>query len=1099
MASQARTEFVTADPLPSAAELRWPDRDIADNLDYTADFTPFLSDAGDTISAVEISSQPADLTITQKAQTQTSITRLIGGGTLTNPLTDYAITVVITTAGGLSIERTFWQRVTKLSPNTSYGTAISVVTGEPGRGISGTSLSGTSLVITYTDATQDNVPVTAFGAAASAAVSSEASRATAAEVALSAGLATETGRAQGAEAALGSSIGSIGTSLSALAGNALQGLSADASALSAGASPTVSYSATGANTGHLSFGIPRGDQGPVGPVQTFVPMFTGKWNPTTGLASNGATLTAAATGLQPGQQFYTSAAGTSSITGTSTTWSQGDVAVVTADGSHIIQIPASVFGGYASILSSGGTPTSPAFQIIESPDGTVSIVVTDGLGHRALRIDGNGLTTGAITATVATIGSLILSGALSAVGGITAPSGTFQATPSTGFQISEQPDGTFRVVLRDNFGNRVFVVDRSGMTLRQINGPADGSPLTVTCPVVFEGNVTAPNLSTGGAGTTTFSQSDLAYYAAQANAFAASWDRQADIWTQKYTADISLIVGAGQSHMSAYQGGLALSQTPSAYDLMCGYSTRPFFLVDSTPSSNDAVYAPTGPLGTSGAGTLTFQPLAAACQANIGDSPIVQPKTGILANLQGVTVSNAGSISTIAWTSGGTASAVFSIGDFCDFEGLPSHNSDGSAQYSVTAAGSLTLSVSPTISVVSSPINGVSIAQVNNQLYGEDILVGLVTQLRAMIGPAPTKLLPVNLAVSGTSIEQDTPGASPNYGARIADAFTKIKAYALSKGYATVACPAVVFAGMGNNLDGGSGPNAGENIATLMGAIGAFDQSVIGSAQTILGQSLPPALFLIPPPTIGRASNDFSADGQDRMPVFEAMARYAGLAPDLGSAAGQGQPVRKGVYIPLAMSGQVPDRSPHYFPNGYRAVGNKGGAKVFAVASGGTCKPLIITGAYGKQGGTQVLVTFYVPSGRLQFQQAWFHTSLLTQFQQGFAATDDTLPIPGAGTCIAFASAPQLVGGLSEMLITLGTKPLDFSKNPYLWHGDSGLNLGRVTLCDSDPIESVDVYSYSPGSGQAQIEGTFASPGSHYPMQNYCLPRCVKIQQDNSV
>ena len=150
MPSTARTVYVSASPILGKGELRFPDRDISDLLDYTFDFSDFLRDAGsDTIQGTPtVSSSPADLMFSAQVNDTTTVTLDIGGGTLTSPQTDYAITAVIQTAAGRTIERTAYMTTTKLSVDTRTAQNSVVVAGPPGPAVA----VSTSGLLTLTDA-----------------------------------------------------------------------------------------------------------------------------------------------------------------------------------------------------------------------------------------------------------------------------------------------------------------------------------------------------------------------------------------------------------------------------------------------------------------------------------------------------------------------------------------------------------------------------------------------------------------------------------------------------------------------------------------------------------------------------------------------------------------------------------------------------------------------------------------------------------------------------------------------------------------------------------------------------------------------------------
>ena len=88
--------------MPVAA-LRWPDKDPADNLDYSLDLAEFLASStpADTITAV-VWTVPAGLTAGVQYHAAGVATTWLSGGTAG---TDYTVTARITTAAGRVLER----------------------------------------------------------------------------------------------------------------------------------------------------------------------------------------------------------------------------------------------------------------------------------------------------------------------------------------------------------------------------------------------------------------------------------------------------------------------------------------------------------------------------------------------------------------------------------------------------------------------------------------------------------------------------------------------------------------------------------------------------------------------------------------------------------------------------------------------------------------------------------------------------------------------------------------------------------------------------------------------------------------------------------
>ncbi len=110
MSSARRTIVLPPAHLPSARELRWPDKDPGDTLDFNLDCSVFLADAGgDSIvpSTIEANPTPTDIDISAASCDGQRITWMIGDGVPSaSGATFYAVKVAFQTAGGLAVNRT---------------------------------------------------------------------------------------------------------------------------------------------------------------------------------------------------------------------------------------------------------------------------------------------------------------------------------------------------------------------------------------------------------------------------------------------------------------------------------------------------------------------------------------------------------------------------------------------------------------------------------------------------------------------------------------------------------------------------------------------------------------------------------------------------------------------------------------------------------------------------------------------------------------------------------------------------------------------------------------------------------------------------------
>lgn len=156
------TVYVQAQPLPSAAELRWPTKTPGETVFCTLDASGWLN-PGDQVLAnsIAITAQPNDLAgvLVADSCTGTAFQVQLSGGSLPaagTPPTDYACTISFTTQLGAVFDEVVWLRVAPKSPNASIGgVPVAVVQGETGRGIESIMLSQSGQEITFQFALSD--------------------------------------------------------------------------------------------------------------------------------------------------------------------------------------------------------------------------------------------------------------------------------------------------------------------------------------------------------------------------------------------------------------------------------------------------------------------------------------------------------------------------------------------------------------------------------------------------------------------------------------------------------------------------------------------------------------------------------------------------------------------------------------------------------------------------------------------------------------------------------------------------------------------------------------------------------------------------------
>ena len=126
--------------IPPAQALAWPAKDPGDTLDYVFDVTPALTaNPGDSISTLDVvvsPDNPGDLTLVSAAADGPRAVLWLSAG---QALTNYTVTVSITTAGGRTLVRSIALPVLALSSVpapadallTSSGQALTDPTGTP--------------------------------------------------------------------------------------------------------------------------------------------------------------------------------------------------------------------------------------------------------------------------------------------------------------------------------------------------------------------------------------------------------------------------------------------------------------------------------------------------------------------------------------------------------------------------------------------------------------------------------------------------------------------------------------------------------------------------------------------------------------------------------------------------------------------------------------------------------------------------------------------------------------------------------------------------------------------------------------------------------
>ncbi|MDE8348947.1 MAG: hypothetical protein POG74_05605 [Acidocella sp.] len=117
--------------IPPATALVWPAKDPGDTLDYVFDIMPALTaNPGDTIATLDVTINPAnpgDLTlISTSADGPRAVLWLSGG----QPLTNYTVTLNITTNGGRALARSVALPVVSLASVPAPAAALTTLNGQ---------------------------------------------------------------------------------------------------------------------------------------------------------------------------------------------------------------------------------------------------------------------------------------------------------------------------------------------------------------------------------------------------------------------------------------------------------------------------------------------------------------------------------------------------------------------------------------------------------------------------------------------------------------------------------------------------------------------------------------------------------------------------------------------------------------------------------------------------------------------------------------------------------------------------------------------------------------------------------------------------------
>jgi hypothetical protein len=118
--------------IPPATPLAWPPKDPGDTLDYVFDIAPALTaNPGDTIATLDVSispNNPGDLTlVSSSADGARAVLWLTAGQALTN----YSVTVTVSTTGGRTLARSIALPVVALANVVVSESDLTTPDGQP--------------------------------------------------------------------------------------------------------------------------------------------------------------------------------------------------------------------------------------------------------------------------------------------------------------------------------------------------------------------------------------------------------------------------------------------------------------------------------------------------------------------------------------------------------------------------------------------------------------------------------------------------------------------------------------------------------------------------------------------------------------------------------------------------------------------------------------------------------------------------------------------------------------------------------------------------------------------------------------------------------
>ncbi|HBS6115436.1 TPA: hypothetical protein MAL55_004494 [Klebsiella pneumoniae] len=304
--------------------------------------------------------------------------------------------------------------------------------------------------------------------------------------------------------------------------------------------------------------------------------------------------------------------------------------------------------------------------------------------------------------------------------------------------------------------------------------------------------------------------------------------------------------------------------------------------------------------------------------------------------------------------------------------------------------------------------------------------------------------------VSGRTIEQLSPGATPELYNRVREAISQVKTIAGDQNKA-YGIGAFCFLQGEYNYDlshGGDGTRAGYR--ALMESLYSDFVSDFCSGQN------PPAMFLYQ--TSGAFTNDTNelAIGMAQLDLATSGQNYFGVCPAY----------------------PFPDKGWHLTGNGARWMDMFFAKVMFRVlVLGEGWEPLHCTSA--EISGNYALLNYAVPYPPLKWGKPYVGRTATDYSDKGFRATDESGELPILSVEIVADTVVKI------------TFVRDAVGDVKIWYADKTSHNGNGCLCDSDPFISMEKYEYNAGSGQYADENITELVGKPYPLNNWAWAQVI--------